>query len=136
MTILNTLRTTGRAAVVAFVLAGTALTAMPVEAKQLNNFSLQVKPQGDMQGKSLKKFKNDDNAFFFWCLSDKQIRKALKNYGFYDIDIVAYLGKNKVRVEAGYDDWYYSFRLNRCSGEVDKIHKLYPAYDEEDDFPF
>jgi len=134
MTILNTLRTTGRAAVVAFVLAGTALAAMPVEAKQLNNFSLQVKPQGEMQGKSLKKL--DNNAFFFWCLTDKQIRKALKNYGFYDIDIVDYLSKSKVRIEAGYDDWYYSFRLNRCTGEVDKIKKLYPAWDEEDDFPF
>jgi len=134
MTILNTLRTTGRAAVVAFVLAGTALAAMPVEAKPLNNFSIQVQPKGDMQGKSLKKL--DNNAFFFWCLTDKQIRKALKNYGFFDIDIVAYLSKNKVRIEAGYDDWYYSFRLNRCTGEVDKIKKLYPTWDDDDDFPF
>ncbi len=135
MTILSKLRTTGRAAAVAMVLAGTALAAMPVEAAPLKNFSLEIKPQGDQKAMQLKKFKGD-NAFFFWCLTDKQIRKGLKNYGFYDIDIVDHIGKNKVRVEAGWDDWYYSFRLHRCTGEVDKIKKLYPAWDEDDDFPF
>jgi hypothetical protein len=110
---------------------------MPVEAAPLKGFSLDVKPQGEVEGKQYKKLKPNDNAFFNWCLNDKQIRKGLKNYGFFDIDIVDHIGKNRVRVEAGYDDWYYSFRLNRCSGDVDKIKKLYPAWEEEDDdFPF
>ena len=135
MTIFNTLRTTGRAAVVAFVLAGTALTAMPVAAAPLNGFSLDVKPQGEQKGMQLKKFKGSDK-FFFWCLTDKQIRQGLKSYGFYDVDIVAHLNKNRVRVEAGWEDWYYSFRVNRCSGEVDKIKKLHPAWDHDDDFRF
>lgn len=134
MTILSTLGKTGRAAVVAFVLAGTALAAMPAEAAPLKNFSLEIKPQGEQKGMSLKKLKGID-SLFFWCLTDKQIKKALKNYGFFDIDIVDYITKTKVRIEAGYDDWYYSFRLNRCSGEVDKVKKLYPAWDD-DDFPF
>jgi hypothetical protein len=136
MTILASLRTTGRAAVVAFALAGTALAAMPVQAAPLlKDFSLQVQPKGDQKGMQLKKFKGT-NDFFFWCLTDKQIRQGLKAYGFFDVDIVAHLGKNRVRVEAGWDDWYYSFRVNRCSGEVDKIKKLHPAWDDDDDFPF
>lgn len=138
MTVLNMLRQTGRAAVLAVVLAGTALSAVPVQAAPLQGFSLDVKPQGG-NGKELqqfKQFKKKDfgpNDFFNWCLTDKQIRKGLQAYGFFDVHIVDHLGKNRVRVEAGYDEWYYSMRIHRCSGVVDKIKKLYPVWDEEED---
>ena len=134
MTVLNTLRQTGRAAVLAVVLAGTALSAVPVQAAPLQGFSLDVKPQGGDQ-KQLQQFKKKNfgpNDFFNWCLTDKQIRKGLKAYGFFDVEIVDHLGKNRVRVEAGYDDWYYSMRIHRCTGVVDKIKKLYPVWDDED----
>lgn len=135
MTVLNTLRQTGRAAVLAVVLAGTALSAVPVQAApNMGGFSLEVKPQGGDQ-KQMKQFKKKDfgpNDFFNWCLTDKQIRKGLKAYGFFDVQIVNHLSKNRVRVEAGYDDWYYSMRINRCSGMVDRIKKLYPVDDEDD----
>lgn len=135
MTVLNTLRQTGRAAVLAVVLAGTALSAVPVQAAPLQGFSLDVKPQGGDQ-KQLQQFKKKNfgpNDFFNWCLTDKQIRKGLINYGFEDVHIVDHLSKNRVRVEAAYDEWYYSFRVNRCSGVVDKIKKLYPIWEEEDE---
>lgn len=134
MTVLNTLRQTGRAAVLAVVLAGTALSAVPVQAAPLQGFSLDVKPQGGDQ-KQLQQFKKKNfgpNDFFNWCLTDKQIRKGLQNYGFDDVSIVDHLGKNRVRVEAAYDDWYYSFRVHRCSGLVDKIKKLYPVWEDDD----
>ena len=134
MAVLNTLRQTGRAAVLAVVLAGTALSAVPVQAAPLQGFSLDVKPQGGDQ-KQMKQFKKKDfgpNDFFNWCLTDKQIRKGLINYGFDDVHIVDHLSKNRVRVEAAYDEWYYSFRVNRCSGLVDKIKKLYPVWEEDD----
>lgn len=137
MTVLNTLRQTGRAAVLAVVLAGTALSAVPAQAApNMGGFSLDVKPQGGGDQKQMQQYKKKGfgpNDFFNWCLTDKQIRRGLKAYGFFDVDIVDYLGKNRVRVEAGYDDWYYSMRINRCSGMVDRIKKLYPV-DEEDDY--
>lgn len=136
MTVLNTLRQTGRAAVLAVVLAGTALSAVPVQAAPLQGFSLDVKPQGGENQKQLQQYKKKDfgpNDFFNWCLTDKQIRKGLINYGFEDVHIVDHLSKNRVRVEAAYDEWYYSFRVNRCSGVVDKIKKLYPIWEEEDE---
>lgn len=137
MTVLNTLRQTGRAAVLAVVLAGTALSAVPAQAApNMGGFSLDVKPQGGGDQKQLQQYKKKGfgpNDFFNWCLTDKQIRRGLKAYGFFDVEIVDYLGKNRVRVEAGYDDWYYSMRINRCSGMVDRIKKLYPV-DEEDDY--
>lgn len=141
MTVLNTLRQTGRAAVLAVVLAGTALSAVPVQAAPLQGFSLDVQPQGK-SGKEmqLQKKQLGPNDFFNWCLTDKQIRKGLQNYGFDDVQIVDRLSKNRVRVEAAYDEWYYSFRVNRCSGVVDKIKKLYPIWDDEeeqdDDYPY
>jgi hypothetical protein len=134
MTVLNTLRQTGRAAVLAVVLAGTALSAVPVQAAPLQGFSLDVKPQGGDQ-KQLQQFKKKNfgpNDFFNWCLTDKQIRRGLQNYGFDDVSIVDHLGKNRVRVEAAYDDWYYSFRVHRCSGLVDRIKKLYPVWEDDD----
>lgn len=136
MTVLNTLRQTGRAAVLAVVLAGTALSAVPVQAAPLGGFSLDVKPQGGESQKQFQQFKKKNfgpNDFFNWCLTDKQIRKGLINYGFEEVHIVDHLGKNRVRVEAAYDEWYYSFRVNRCSGLVDKIKKLYPIWEEEDE---
>lgn len=86
MGLLTKLHTAGRASVVAVILAGAALAAMPVEAAPLKGFSLDVKPQGDQKGMQLRNFKNDDNAFFFWCLTDKQIRQGLRAYGFFDVD--------------------------------------------------
>jgi hypothetical protein len=136
MTVLNTLRQTGRAAVLAVVLAGTALSAVPVQAApNMGGFSLEVKPQGGDQ-KQMQQYKKKGfgpNDFFNWCLTDKQIRRGLKAYGFFDVEITDRLSRNRVRVEAGYDDWYYSMRINRCSGMVDRIKKLYPV-DEEDDY--
>lgn len=134
MTVLNTLRQTGRAAVLAVVLAGTALSAVPVQAApNMGGFSLDVKPQGGDQ-KQMQQYKKKGfgpNDFFNWCLTDKQIRKGLKAYGFFEVEITDRLSKNRVRVEAGYDDWYYSMRINRCSGVVDRIKKLYPVDDED-----
>ncbi|MBN9314609.1 MAG: hypothetical protein J0I99_02620 [Devosia sp.] len=138
MTVLNLIRQTSRAAVLAVVLAGTALSAVPVQAAPnlSGGFSLDVKPQGGDQ-KQLQQFKQKQfgpNDFFNWCLTDRQIRRGLINYGFEEVAIVDRLGRNRVRVEAIYGDWYYSMRVHRCSGVVDRIRKLYPVYDNEDDY--
>lgn len=134
MTVLTLLKQTGRAAMLAVVLAGTAMSAAPAQAAPLQGFSLDVKPQGGDQ-KQLQQFKKKQfgpNEFFNWCLTDKQIRKGLSQYGFDDVDIVSYLSKNRVRVEAVWDDWMYSMRIHRCTGVVDKIKKLYPLWEDDD----
>ena len=138
MTVLDFIRQTGRAAIVAVVLAGTAMSAVPVQASPLQGFSLDVKPQGGgndmLQYKQFKKKGLGPNDFFNWCLTDKQIRNGLINYGFEEVHIVDHLGKNRVRVEAVYGDWYYSLRVHRCSGLVDRIKKLYPVDYGDDDY--
>jgi hypothetical protein len=136
MTAINLLKHTGRAAILALVLAGTAFSAAaPVQAAPLQGFSLDVAPpKGGDQG-MLKQFNNKSfgpNDFFNWCLSDKQIRKGLYNYGFDDVEIVGHPSKNRVRVEAVWDEWVYSFRVHRCTGIVDRIKKLYPVWEDDD----
>ena len=138
MTVLNIVRQTGRAAVLAVVLAGTALSAVSAQAApNMGGFSLDVKPQGGGDQKQFQQYKKKNfgpNDFFNWCLTDKQIRRGLKAYGFFDVEIVDHLSKNRVRVQAGYDEWFYSMRVHRCSGTVDRIRKLYPVWqDEEED---
>lgn len=135
MTSLNLLKQTSRAAVLALVLVGTALgAAAPAQAAPpLQGFSLDVQPQGD--AKTLNQFKKKDfgpNDFFNWCLTDKQIRRGLRNYGFDDVQIVDHLNKNRVRVEAVWDDWVYSMRIHRCTGVVDRIKRLYPVWEDDD----
>ena len=136
-TILSSFKSAGRAAVLAIVLAGTALAAAPAEAKPLSPFALELQAAPPQGGETqMKKFGYDED--YDWCLTNKQIRKGLKKYGFTDIDFVQELKKHRVRVEALYlgDDWYYSMRIDRCTGHVDKIKKLYPADEEEFDLEF
>lgn len=132
-TMLSNLKNTGRAAILAIVIAGTVLGTMPAEAKPLGGFKLELQaPKGGVE-MQMKKFGYDEDKYD-WCLTNKQIRKGLKKAGFTDVEFVQELKKQRVRVEALYlgDDWYYSMRIDRCEGEVDKIKKLYPAYEDED----
>jgi hypothetical protein len=135
MTALSLLKHTGRAAVLALVLAGSALSAAaPVQAAPPQGFSLDVAPPSGGDAKTLQQYKQKNfspNDFFNWCLTDKQIRRGLRNYGFEDVQIVGYQSKNRVRVEAIWDDWVYSMRVHRCTGQVDRIKQLYPVWEDD-----
>jgi hypothetical protein len=134
MTTLDLLKQTGRAALLAVALAGTALSAAPAQAAPPQGFSLEVKPQGGDQ-KQQRQFQQKQfapNDFYNWCLSDRQIRSGLRRYGFSDVTVVDSFSRNRVRVEATYDDWVYSMRIHRCTGTVDRIRKLYPVWEDDD----
>lgn len=130
---------TVRAALLAGMLASVGLGAAPAYADPSisGGFSLEVRPQGGDQ-KQLRQFQNKDfrpDEFFNWCLTDRQIRRGLRSYGFSDIEFIGNLSRNRVRVEATYeDDWVYSMRIHRCTGVVDRIKRLYPAWDDEYDW--
>ena len=139
MNLFANLKTAGRVAVLAIALSGVALTAVPAQAAPLDAFKLELAaPQVDIGAQTqMKTFVYDEDEEYDdydWCLTNKQIRKGLKKADFDDIEFVQELKKHRVRVHALYedDDWYYSMRIDRCTGEVDKIKRLYPAYDEDD----
>ena len=128
MTMLNTLKSTGRAALVAVALGATAFTAMPVQAAPQSSFSLQLNGGNGMQ------FGNDD--FFNYCLTNKQIRYALQDYGFTKVQIVKKINDRKVVVVASYHGVWYEMRVDRCTGKVDKVKKLKKQFYNGSNFSF
>ncbi len=141
-----------RAAVVALAAGALAFTTLPAQAAPQLGGALQleapIKPQlqlqqdgGSGQQTQMKKYggyDDDDDYYddYDWCLTNKQIRKGLKQADFDDIDFVKELKHHRVRVEALYegDGWVYSMRIDRCDGEVDQIKPLYEAGDFDIDF--
>jgi hypothetical protein len=143
MNLLSSLQSTIRVAAVGIVLAGVALTSLPAQAAPQLGSALQLtapaKPDAGQQTMQMKKFGADDyEDDYAWCLTNKQIRKGLRNADFDDIDFIKELKHHRVRVAALYEDdgWYYSMRIDRCTGEVDQIKPLYEAEDFDIDFDF
>jgi len=129
-------KTVARIAILALVAGSVALPAVPAQAAPILKKQLQITapivPEIKVpEGTTLKK--KPYPLDFGWCLTDKQIRKGLRNADFSEIDFVTELSKQRVRVEAYYeeDGWYYSMRIYRCSGKVDQIK---PLYEDEDYF--
>ena len=126
---LSTMLKTGlRAGIVALALGGTALVgAAPVQAAQPTfGFQLNFGSGGfgpGPQGGIILNF-GDDN-YFEYCLTNSQIRSALRNKGYRDVKIVKeYNNTNKVWAigRKGFD--WYQMRVDRCTGKVDRIEEI------------
>lgn len=126
-TALSRFKTAGRAAVVAAVLGATSLTAMPVQAQPSFNFHLQIPGGGgEIQrhqgGGEFGTYHHDDD-WRYRCLTNREIRRGLARYGFRHVEIVRELRRNRVVVHATHGRWLYSMRVNRCTGEVDRVRR-------------
>lgn len=115
-------------------LCALAIGTAPAAAQSLGlefNFGAGNGSKSEMQTFDSKK---KGTEFAPVCLTNRQIRRGLRDYGFEDIAVVRELSRNRVIVEALYeDDWYYSMRVHRCRGYVDRVRPLYPA-DEDFDY--
>lgn len=144
MSLLASLQSTVRVAALGIALAGVAFATQPAQAAPQLGTSLQLsapaKPDAGQQTMQMKSFGSDDDYEddYDWCLTNKQIRKGLWNADFEDVDFIKELKHHRVRVSALYEDdgWYYSLRIDRCTGEVDQIKPLYEAEDFDIDFDF
>lgn len=116
----------------AIALCALAIGSAPAAAQNLGlefNFGAENGGKSEMQTFDSGKSKE----FAPVCLTNRQVRRGLRDYGFEDIDIVRELSRNRLIVEALYeDDWYYSMRVHRCRGYVDRVRPLYPADDDYD----
>lgn len=123
MTLTNTLKTGLRAGVVALTLAGTAAMAVPAQAASPNiGFSLNFGAQSPKGGITLH---FGDRDYWRVCLSDSQIRSALNRNGYRDVRIVREDRRsNKVLVVAQKRGDWYSMRVDRCTGKVDRVEKV------------
>jgi hypothetical protein len=124
--ILSTLKTSGRAAIVAVTLGAAMFTAAPAMAQPTPSFNFSFGVGGDGKpsvGFGVNSGRDYDRGDYF-CMSDRQIVRSLRDEGYRDIEIGRDLGRNRVGVIAKYGRSYYSMRVNRCTGEVDRIQKI------------
>lgn len=134
-TTVSKLRIAGRAALLTLVLgASTAMATMPAQAQAEPrfNFQLGVGPNGP-------------NGFSFgigtdnrrpggpnwerpgrWCMNDRDVRRAVQDYGFRDAEIRRNLGRYRVEVVARWNrgGGWYTMRVDRCTGEVDRVERI------------
>jgi hypothetical protein len=115
MSMLTVIKSTGRAAAVAAILAVPAIMAAPAQAAPPNfNFSLQF---GNGGGPGM--FFNYGNGPKKMCLSDEQIYFQLRDYGFSRIRIVKNRGYKAIVVARYHHDWY-QLVVDRCTGRIRK----------------
>ena len=110
--------------VVALILGSTAIVgAAPVQAAQPSfGFSLNF----GNSGKAGITLHFGDKNYFKYCLSNSQIRSALRHKGYSDVRIVRESNnQNKVwAVGRKHGDWF-SMRVDRCSGKVDRVREIH-----------
>ena len=121
---LSFLKTSGRAAIVALALGVPAyVVATPAVAQPSFNFQFGVGPDG----KPSVGFGVDSDGYRVRpqvCLTDRQIIRGIRDEGYRDVQIVEDLPRNRVGVIARDGRTWYSMRVNRCTGEVDRIQRL------------
>jgi hypothetical protein len=123
-TIFTNFKHVGRAAVLALALGTASFSAAPVQAQEPSlNFQIQIAP--DDQGPQLRR--NGPRLNLQACLTDRQIRRGLSDYGFRNVDLRRDLGRDRVEARGTYRRWTYSMRVNRCNGRVDRVERLRPA---------
>lgn len=128
---LSTLKTSGRAALVALAMGAVSMTAMPVQAasEPSFNFQLGIGDNGKVLGFELNNKKSKKWKPIKRCLTNNQVENALEWYGFDDADVVRKLSSSRVLVIAEWNDRYYSMTVNKCTGEVYNVKRLRRGYD-------
>ncbi|WIJ23541.1 hypothetical protein [Devosia sp. RR2S18] len=58
------------------------------------------------------------------CLRDREVRRGIGDYGYRNVEIVGELRRDRVEVRAVKRNWLYSMRVDRCTGEVDRVERL------------
>ena len=128
MTILNTLKTSGKAAVVALVLGSTAMVALPAQAAPPTpSFSFSFGVGNGFQPHPGMQLQFGDDNYYDYCLTNRQIVRLLSGAGYRDAQVVKEDNRhNKVIAIARKGSNWYQMRVDRCTGKVDRVTKLQP----------
>jgi len=125
------IKTAARAVLLAATLGTAALSAAPAMAQSgpSSSFSIELgNGQGGMsiQGGDARRMDRDRGGrdrHWDRCLTDREIRRGLSDYGFRDVYIGRDLRRNQVEAFARWGRWDYSMRVDRCSGRVDRVER-------------
>ncbi|MBK8083898.1 MAG: hypothetical protein IPK28_08700 [Devosia sp.] len=122
--ILSRLRLSGRVAVIAIALGAATLGVAPVQAQSAPSFSFQL---GIGKGGDVQAFGGSKSRGFTAiksCLSNRQVERGLRSFGFRDVNVVRSIGKNRVLVIAEHGRRTYSMKVNKCTGAVYDVERL------------
>lgn len=117
------------AAVLALTLGATAMSAVPAQAASpsfsfqfgLGNGGVGMYPH---PGSGVQLHFGDDN-YFDYCMTNRQIARALSQYGFRDARVVREGNQyNKVIAVGRKGGSWYQMRVDRCTGKVDRVTKV------------
>lgn len=126
--LMSTLKTSGRAALVALTLGVVTLSASPASA-QAFNFQFGVGPDGKPSvgfGVNTDDDRRGGPRRGYRCLdlSDRQIERGIAREGYRDVSVVRDLPRDRAGVVARDGRTWYSMRVDRCTGETDRIERL------------
>ena len=121
----STLKAGLRAGVVAIALAGSTLVmTAPVQAQSNPNFGFSLN-FGNGQPSGGIRLNFGDRDYFESCMTNAQVIRGIRNKGYRDVQIVREENRNdKVWVVAKKRGYWYSMRVDRCSGKVDRIREI------------
>lgn len=124
--ILSRVMKSSRIAIVALTLGAATLTAMPVQAQSEPsfNFQLGIGKGGDAGSMSFSQGKKQGRIIIDDCLTNRQVERGLRDYGFRNVDIVRNLGRDRVLAVASWRNKDYSMKVDKCSGEVYDVKRL------------
>lgn len=134
-TIRTQFKSVARAAVVALALGATTLSAAPAFAQNgpSTSFSIQI-PGGEGamtfgEGQmGTQRHGGWDDDYDFRCLTNREVRRGIARYGFNRVEITRELRRDRVEVRAVYGNWLYSMRVDKCTGEVDRVERIRRAF--------
>jgi hypothetical protein len=121
---LSTVMKSSRAAIVALTLGAATLTAMPVQAQSEPQFSFQLGIGGGSDGQSYSMGKKQGRIIIDDCLTNRQVERGLRNYGFRNVDVIRNLGRDRVLVVASWRNKDYVMKVDKCSGRVYDVKRL------------
>lgn len=122
--ILSTMMKSGRAAIVALTLGAATITAMPVQAQSEPRFSFQLDINGGNSAQTFSRGNRHGRIIIDDCLTNRQVERGLRNYGFRNVDVIRSLGRDRVLVVASWRNKDYVMKVNKCSGRVYDVKRL------------
>lgn len=121
MSMLSALKNTSRLAVLGIAISSAVAIAAPAYAEDAEpSYKIDVDKYYESSRYRVKGYDSYD-----YCLSDRGIGKALDDYGFEDVEFIKSVGEWKLIALAVFDDYYYVAGIDRCTGDVDYVTKLY-----------
>ena len=120
-------KTVIRAAIVALALGGSAIATIPTQAQQGPAFSFNLNipgGRGDLTFGGGNAFGNQSGPAGHRCLTNREIRRGIEANGYERVEIKRELQSNRVEVAGQNGNWLYSMRVDKCSGEVDRLQRI------------